>query len=916
MRARILGLALILVLLALAGPAAQAQTSITGSVQGTVKDQKGEALPGVVITLSSSALVSRQVSVVTDEKGSYRFPSLPPGLFVLKADLSGFQSLTRDELRVRIGQTLAVNLVMPALDVQTEITVTGKAPVVSVVSNTVSTNINQEYLKKQPLPNNFYNIVKTAPGVNVDTLGGSGSAMLAYGGTSERQNAYTLDGVNVSDSGGGGHWLLPATMWMQEIEVGGLGANAEFGGYTGGVINGITKSGGNEFHGDLEFTFQPEAWTSKNDPEMQREKSKFSNIAFGVGGPLIKDKLWYFASGEYWRQTTNPLGASDTSDRKIPRYLGKLTWQAAEKTRLMILLEYDKTTHDRRGISETTLRDASSQQKAPGMTAAVHLEQIINNNNFLNVKITGYDGRDDYLPYNGRSLQGRVDLSSDYEWKNQAIQKLNHRHIVTLESSWSLFQDGLFSGRDEHGFKFGAMLERGYSSDVWARNGGFTYYDRSSNCDDLASYFADPTCGRTRRAFIERGYGEYDAAPEYNGFAVYAQDSMRINRWTINPGLRYGGYKAGWQKGRGDSTVYDVRFLDPRLGLVWDVTGDATNALKFHWGRYHDKMYTYLYDREASGKAAVPDQDCYWNSATGQYDRCDIPTYISARMGKVDHPYVDETLLTYERQLGKDTMIGIDLIDRRFRKIMAMVNANQDYSLLTTITNPLSGESLPIWTLNSAPDFVLTTDNGAYRDFKSAILRFEKRYSNGWQLRSSLVWTDLKGNILKSNGYASEFEDRNGLINADGRMDSAFSKWEFKVSGSMDLPWNLQASGDFSFLSGWYWTPYLRIEQLPGYNVSTGKNINLLARGSEKLPDRSLLNLRLSWNPKLKQAAQIAVILECFNVLNKGTVIDIYNRWGTYYYGDEDPWAPRSNFRKKYDVEFPREIRGTVRYSF
>ena len=104
--------------------------------------------------------------------------------------------------------------------------------------------------------------------------------------------------------------------------------------------------------------------------------------------------------------------------------------------------------------------------------------------------------------------------------------------------------------------------------------------------------------------------------------------------------------------------------------------------------------------------------------------------------------------------------------------------------------------------------FVLTTDNGSYRDYDSLVLRFDKRPSHGWSLRSSLVWTDLKGNVLRNNGYADEHRDKNGFTNIDGRIALSYSEWEFKLSGAVDLPLGIVASGQYTYLSGQYWSPY------------------------------------------------------------------------------------------------------------
>ncbi len=918
--------ALMLILLCALAPAL-AQTIVSGSVQGTVFDQKGAVLPGATVIASSDALVARQSTAMTDKRGVYRFPSLPPGVYAFEAQMPGYKTTKQPDVRVRVSQTLKVDLTLPIADVQEEITVTAKdqAPIVSVISNTVSTNLDQSYIKKAPLPRNYYNVIKSVPGVNVDVQASSGSAMLAFGGTGENQNAFTLDGVNVADAGAGQHWLLPSIQWMQEIEVGGLGANAEYGGYTGGVINGVTKSGGNDIHGDLEIYYQPESWSNNNDAKLydDLQKSgtfKFQDISVSLGGPIAKDKLWFFASGEYSEQVTTPYQALATSDRKIPRFLGKLTWQPNTNNRLMLLGEWDNVTNERRGISYLTQAEASSKQQAPGYTVAMHWESILSSTSFVNVKLTGYDGRDDYLPYNGLDTPGHVDDDSGYAWVNQDIHQYNHRNIVTLDGSWTLYKDGLFGGNDNHTFKFGAAYEKGYSSDVWRRNGGFTYYDYLPDCpgdtlaEQAAAYNEDPSCGRY---YIERGWGEYDTRPKYDGLTLYAQDTLRLGNITLNPGLRYGRYDGGWDSGRGNPSVYKTDYIDPRFGIVWDIKGDSSMALKAHWGRYHEKMYTYLYDRERSGAGSIPDQDCYWDGKG--YNDCDPLTVVAADVGKVNHPYADEALLTFERSFGKNIVFGIDLINRNFRNIMTLINTNDDYTLYET-ENPLTGGTIPVWVLNSPATWVLTTDAGAKRDYRSAILRFEKRYADKWQLRSSLVLTDLEGNVLKNNGYAPEYQDRNGLYNANGTMDNSFNKVEFKLSTAFDLPANLQFSTQYTFLTGAYWTPYVRINDISswgdGYNARTGRNINVLPRGAYQYPDRHLVDLRLAWSKQIKGDVSLTASLELFNALNKTTVLDTYYRVANCYIEDGTCGGIRSNYKQPYLIENPRQLRAGLRLSF
>lgn len=887
-----------------------AQGPVSGTLEGVVKDREGGRLPGAMVTVTSPVLVQGIARTTADQRGVFRFPSLPPGSYRLEAELAGFSKLQLDGVKVNLGQITRLELTLELAPTAEEVTVVAEAPLVNVAANEVGQSFDIAFITNQPVTRNYYAIIKAAPGVNLDYMSSSGSAVLAYGGTEERQNAFHLDGVNVADTGGGQHWVLPAIQWMQEIQISGPGAPAEFGGFTGGVINGVTRSGGNTFSGDIEVIYQPKDWVSDNDPTTANDEFKFTEVALSLGGPVAKDKLWFFASYDYWKETTTPYGAVATSERTIPRFLTKFTWQAAENHRLMLMAEYDTVDHERRGIDAYTLPEASSHQKAPEVSFALHWEGVLTPNSFANLKLTGYDGRDDYLPYRGFDTPGHVDYgNTGLAWGNQEIRQLNHRNLVNLDGSYAHYLTSLLGAEDAHAVKFGFHLERGRSSDIWLRNGGFTYYDDSSYCDSWEEYLANPSCGAD---FIERGYGEYNSRPKFSGVALFAQDSLKLRNLTFNVGLRWGNYKGGWQKGHGRSTVYDENYLDPRIGLVWDPFDDGRSAVKLHWGRYHEKIFGYLFDREASGNGVIPDQDCYYDSSTGDYTDCEEPTVKLASMGPIKHPYADEAVLSFERQLGQRAAIGLDYLNRKFRNIVAMVNVNEDYEELIASGNPLTGGDLHFYNLLSPPVFVLQTVKKAYRDYESVTLRFDKRSGDGWWLRASVVWTDFKGNTMKNNSYEYEFEDRNGFINAEGKLDR-FSKWEYKLSAAVDLPFNLTLSGFYTYLSGWYWTPYVRIRGLD-YNYSTGNYVWLTPRGSQQLPDRKLLDLRLAWNAPLA-GKRLTLAVDAFNVFNEDTVLRVAGRWGDYRISS-GRWTQSSYFGEPTRIERPREVRVSVRLEF
>lgn len=901
MKSNVVLSATVLLALGLASLAA-GQATTSGSLVGTVVDIQGGVLPGVTVTVSSPTLVAGKLVAVTDARGVFRFPSLPVGVYVLEAELSGFKAVRQENLRVGLGQELALRLTMELGGIAEEITVTAESPLVSVVSNTVSTNLDQDFLLRQPLSRSFNALMSYAPGVN---------NLQAYGGTEGRQNAYTLDGVDVSNPASGTYWLLPSVDWLQEVQVSGLGANAEFGGYTGGVFNAVTKSGGNQLTGDVTAYYTAERFVSDNTGKGTKPEFSYRDLSVSVGGAITRDRLWYFLSGNAVEDKRTPLGALASEDRSLRRFLAKLTWQTDEGNRVLVLADYDGVDTERRGVSATTLPSAARRQDSPNYTFNATWESLVNANNYFTVKFTGFDGKDDRLPYFGNK-PGRFDANSGISWDNARFTQLQHYKRQTLDAAWNLFADGLFGGADSHSFKFGLAWENARSKESFIRNGGFSYYDDSYYCRTLEEYFANPACGIYSADFGD----EIFLNGKHQGLALYAQDSLKFKRLTVNFGVRYGAFTGGFVNSRDD--VYDVSFLDPRLGFVWDILGNAKTAVKAHFGRYHEGMFTYLYDREESGAVFTPSYYCDYNTATEKFDKCSSPRPNVASMDPdINHPYVDQWMASVEQQLSKDMMVGLDYVRREFRDILAMVNTVTNYDALVAPNNPLTGGNLPFYDLLSPAKFQLTNPDEAFRDYSSWVLRFDKRYSNGWYARASLVWADLKGNAYSSSGYVTEFRDRNGLTNAEGKLPG-FSEWEFKLSASVDLPLNLEASAYYTYLSGEYWTPYVRVR---GLYRNDPQNVYLMPRGSMQLPDRQLVDLRLAWNADLGEQLRLGVFVDAFNVFNEDTTLEVNQRWGEYRYNYRNhpagsTWRPSSAYGQVVAIERPRELRLGVRFSF
>jgi len=894
----------------------------SGSIRGTVTDPEGGVMPGATVVAFSDKLVAGQQVSIASGNGTYRFPSLPPGDYVLEAQLAGFKTVRRENLTLKLGQTLEVDLQLGDPEFAEEIVVVADTVQLSTVSNTVAHNMGEDFIERQPLLRDPTNLMNYAPGINDDQ---------AYGAPSTYQNAYNLDGVDVSDPALGSQWILPSMDWIEEVQVTGLGADAEYGGFTGAVVNLITKSGGNEFHGDVRAYYSGGSLNSDNAPEGVEGTNTLDtdlDVSASLGGPVIRDSLWYFVSANQRQRDIEPFFAAGaptddraTSDRTETRAIAKLTWQANDSNKVMFLFDWDDVAHDHRGVGDLTLASAAEEQESPNYSYNISWEGLINDQNFAVVKVTGFTGSDDRLPYFG-DTPGRGDFDSGFDWQNRSFTDTKDVDRLAVDASWNLFVDGLFADDDSHNFKFGVLYETLDDHEVGTRNGGFTYYDDSYYCSDLDEYFADPFCGVYSS---DRG-GEYDIDASMDGLHFFAQDSWKIGRIAINAGLRYTRYQGEFNNpvsapSNGESKPYDVDMIAPRIGFVWDLFGNGSTAFKAHYGQYYEGLAVTFFDRELSGDAFQDTEYWDYNFDTGAFD---IPVGGAkgerARMDPgIKHPYVEQYVATLERQVGNDMLVGVDYIRRENKDISAMVTANVgDYDALVAPDNPLGGGNLPFFELLEEPDFLLTNPDAAKRTYDSVALRFGKRYRDGWALDASLVWADSTGNAdYALSGYVTDFEDLNGLVNADGTLPYN-SEWVLKVSGSVDLPWGFMLSGFYQYRTGEYWTPYVRIRGLLENDRTT---VFMTPRGSEQYEDRDTLDLSLEKAFRFGDALELALRVDVFNVFDSDEVTGVVQRWGDYLYQwdahpEESEWRSSSSYKTPTAIQTPRQIRFGARFSF
>src|SRR5712692_7431817 len=256
MLARKFHIALLIVLSVLVATAAFTQTSTSGAIEGKVADRSGAPLPGVTVELRSPNLQGSQTDV-SDAHGRFRFGQLPPGTYSLNATLSGFSTMRQSNLQVGLGRTLTLEVTLSQAVSET-IVVSGAAPVVDVTSLTTGTNVTSQTMQSLPLGRNYIAAAKLAPGTNADATG-----VTVYG-SSGAENQYIIDGLNTTDLRDGTQGKFMNFDFIQEVEVKTGGLPAEYGRMTGGTINAITKSGGNEYKGDAFVNTSPRSFHAGN----------------------------------------------------------------------------------------------------------------------------------------------------------------------------------------------------------------------------------------------------------------------------------------------------------------------------------------------------------------------------------------------------------------------------------------------------------------------------------------------------------------------------------------------------------------------------------------------------------------------------------------------------------------------------
>ena len=916
---RLKTLAAVAALLLFLSPFALSQSKDTGAIEGTITDAEKAPLPGVTVTLTSPNLMGTRTAL-TDGNGQFRFPALPPGTYTVKAEMPGFRTVIQEGVRLTTTTRLAVDMVLQQSAVAEEVTVVGQAPTVDVKSTeSASVTLSNEILRNIPYNQFTADIVNLAPGVADNS---------AYGASQDTGIAYAMDGVNVSDPEGGSAWVFLDHNIIEEAKVMGLGLPAEYGNFTGVIFNLVTKSGGNEFSGHFELDFQGKPgefpnhfWQTVNNhdyaddwPDVTSPINKLFDVNAHVGGPIRRDKLWFYVGLQYYETWFFPTGFPEARNYYQPRSFWKLSSQLSPKTNAMFSLEVDTYNGVNRapfGFSHAEIgAESTVTQKSPEVVGSLTMTHILSPKTFFDIKAAYFWGYYYLEPKMGRDVNAHFDINVNKLLGNSYHYYLADRSRLQANASLTHYAEDFIKG--DHDFKFGAEIER---SAVRSRY-GFTGANHTYFVDYQGYYYAGP-----QGQYLAYQYEGYDLNSKYLRIEGFAQDSWQITkRLNISVGLRF---SQNWGFVDGVSgSVYKSSRLAPRLGFTFDLLGDKTTILKAHYGQFTEAMLSNAFDR-LSPTAFKPYISSMWDINEGQFVEFErtLNTYRLAPGTK--HPYMDQFTVSLERELFKDASLSASFVARRWRNTMGIYDNAAQYEEVDIVV-PFTDTPMKVYNLVSgnAHDFVLgniKTSNpwillDPYRKYWGFEVMFNKRFSNKWQFLASYVYGKATGTI--DNGQSDDFgrwndtSNPNFWINGEGNSSSDPTHM-VKIQATYVLPFDVNFNAYYHGITGRAWTTRYRT---PSSLLNQGREtVFVERRGTNHFPMAHGIDVRLEKTFMLSDRYRLGVILDVFNLLNDDTISD----WGTRLDYDWIPGAaPSTSGHDLYGFADPRAARVGIRLIF
>ncbi|MFN8061626.1 MAG: TonB-dependent receptor [Vicinamibacterales bacterium] len=922
------------------------QTS-TGNIYGTVADEQGGVLPGATVTITATDIGGAPRTTVTDEQGRFRFLNLDRANYKLNVSLQGFGTVER-EVVVNVGRNIDVPFTLKVATVQETLTVTAETPLVDTKRVGTALTLTREELTQIPNGRDPWVVLQSVPGVVVDRVNIAGNesgqqSSFVGKGAQAADSMWTLDGVTITDTTSGG---ATSTYFDYDafdevaVSTGGTDLSVQ----TGGIgLNFVTKRGTNQFKGSVRGFFTDDKFQGsnlpnelKNDPRLELADGSFSDKAdhidnitdwgFDVGGPILKDKLWFW--GSYGKNEPKIIRLNQTTDRTVLKNAdAKINWQASGKDNVSFFWfngakeKYGRQPGQTSNEPDSFLWNQGNFYPDDGALAPLHGlfkwedNHVFSNNMFLNAKYAYYGWGYGFSPRGGSDQPGGVDGFLDQSfgsWFGFTAKK--PWHIVDVSANY--FKS---TGGGNHDFKFGFGYRRNpnKTTTTWsgsqvvgfhpAEDTRYAWVTRQRNVEfvgENTSFFASDTFTKDRLTLS--GGIRFDRQQSKN-LASTAQANPTFPE--ILPTLSYDG----------SGPSIDWKNLVPRVGMTYALDNNHKTLVRASYATYAGQLnpfevtsvnpvggyYTFVAYNwvDLNGDHFAQKNEVLTNLGPVYANNVDPahPTAASS-VNLLDPNYKanrdHEFIAGLDREVAPNLSVSAAYTWRRSNDLptwnprIGMTSA--DYTALPRVT--INGYTAQAYAPNAAAlansggGRILTNRPDFHTGYSGLELQATKRLSNKWMGRFGFAWNDSK-----------EFFDGAGSVQQPTRSDTTgapagqFSgpqvdggqvaprsygakrnvffnaKWTVNANGLYQLPGGFDIAGNLVGRQG-YPQPII-------LNLSAGGDGTVRALAVPELDTnryKALWNLdfRLAKRVRFKGNAGIDITADIFNALNTASVLE------------------------------------------
>lgn len=880
--------------------------SETGEIKGRVTDEKGEFLPGVSISLRSPSLQGVRTGL-TSLKGEFHFPLLPVGTYRLTAELGGFPAVVQDNIIVRLGRVTDLNLTLFLSTLTEEITVTAPVPLIDTTSTDTSYTITAEDMATSPVQNrSVADLVKFAPGVTgvrANTRDGSGNGGLpSFRGEGEEGNNWIVDGLSISGVRLKNAGVALNYDALEEIQVISDPFSPEYGSAYGGIINMVTKSGGNRISGELALVFKDRNLQSPRQSQLsvvsEPEYYSNANTFLNLGGPIIRDKLWFFISNNLF---SNIEETTDTTLDYLSVPAGRQTFRfnnlftklsfAPHVNHTLALTTLYQTTIGQSG--GTGIPEMYTKKTFTDGLMRFNYRGILDDSTFVEAGIGMIDRRSLESPVGGDlnpAMYFIEDLGRNLHNSYGNVTDDQRRLDFSCKLTKHVEPPGLGSHELTLGIEYYSVRSRfqvdfsGRGEDLYPGDGfdaGTKYYFSS-----WEEGFQTPT--------LHFEYGDFNFINSSRGMGFYLKDKITVGRLTVMAGFRTqtqlnldnNGDKL-WSWDFGD-------FFSPRLSLAYDATGDGRNVIKVGWGLFSDLITTMPLGLLNSG-AGLTFRTYRWagNASPAPLEIHNPQNWEFENEQKTQPFVIDDRikpnmlsrlLFEYDRRLGDNWALMFRYVRTRavdLLEVLAVFDPVTQYKFLydNFELKKRSYSGFEVELLGKVGrNFFL---KASYNTSSAMGTNPGQSESGSWsQDEGSTNYIGLFGNhiFIPSLPGLTEIKDYYdkalGGLGGRGVGDEGwYGKLPYSVDHNLKInavwvgPWRIVLSGAFEYISGYYWEKLGYVPFFGGYySFPEG-------RGTRTSPDHTYLDLGLEKEFRILSLSgpdglALTVRLDVFNVLD------------------------------------------------